>query len=44
MFDQAHSLIVQELAVARDVNEEVIKEEIEEIFAVPEEADAAEKK
>ncbi|MBW1878831.1 MAG: hypothetical protein JRJ84_10755 [Deltaproteobacteria bacterium] len=33
MFDQAHSLIVQELAVARDANEDLIKEEIEEIFA-----------
>jgi CarD family transcriptional regulator len=44
MFDQAHSLIVQEIAVARDVNEEVIKEEIEEIFAVKEEPEKDEKK
>jgi CarD family transcriptional regulator len=33
MYDQAHSLIVQEIAVARDVDEQVIKEEIEAIFA-----------
>lgn len=32
MYDQAHSLIVQEVAVARDVDEQVIKDEIEEIF------------
>lgn len=32
MYDQAHSLIVQELAVARDVDELAIKEEIEQIF------------
>ncbi|MEO0601962.1 MAG: CarD family transcriptional regulator [Myxococcota bacterium] len=32
MYDQAHSLIVQELAVARDVDEQVIKDEIETIF------------
>lgn len=34
MYDQAHSLIVQELAVARDVDEQVIKSEIEQIFTV----------
>lgn len=34
MYDQAHSLIVQELAVARDVDEQVIKGEIEQIFTV----------
>ncbi len=34
MYDQAHSLIVQELAVARDVDEQIIKDEIEEIFKV----------
>ena len=33
MYDQAHSLIVQELAVAKDVDEQVIKDEIEAIFA-----------
>jgi len=33
MFDQAHSLIVQELAVARDVDEDTIREEIEDIFS-----------
>ena len=33
MFDQAHGLIVQELAVARDVDEESVKEEIEDIFS-----------
>ncbi|MEQ1571045.1 MAG: CarD family transcriptional regulator [Myxococcota bacterium] len=33
MYDQAHSLIVQELAAARDVDEQVIKDEIEAIFA-----------
>jgi RNA polymerase-interacting CarD/CdnL/TRCF family regulator len=32
MYDQAHSLIVQELAVAKDVDEQVIKDEIESIF------------
>ncbi len=32
MYDQAHSLIVQEVAVARDVDEQVIKDEIEAIF------------
>ncbi len=32
MYDQAHSLIVQEVAVAKDVDEQVIKDEIEEIF------------
>ncbi len=32
MYDQAHSLIVQEIAVARDVDEQVVKDEIEEIF------------
>ena len=32
MYDQAHSLIVQELAVAKDVDEQVIKDEIEVIF------------
>jgi CarD family transcriptional regulator len=33
MYDQAHSLIVQEVAVARDVDEQVVKSEIEAIFA-----------
>ncbi len=33
MFDQAHGLIVQELAVARDVDEEEIKEDINGIFS-----------
>ena len=32
MYDQAHSLIVQEVAVARDVDEQVIRDEIEDIF------------
>jgi CarD family transcriptional regulator len=32
MYDQAHSLIVQELAAARDVTEAVIKDEIEALF------------
>ena len=32
MYDQAHGLIVQELSVARDVDEEIIKNEIEGIF------------
>ena len=36
MYDQAHGLIVQEIAVARDVDEAVVKDEIERIF---EEAD-----
>jgi len=34
MYDQAHSLIVQELSVARDVDEQAIKDEIEDIFKV----------
>lgn len=34
MYDQAHSLIVQELAVARDVDEQVVKDEIEKLFKV----------
>ena len=34
MYDQAHSLIVQEVAVARDVDEQIIKDEIEKIFEV----------
>lgn len=33
MYDQAHSLIVQEIAVARDVDEGMIKKEIEAIFS-----------
>ena len=33
MYDQAHGLIVQELSVARDVDEELIKTEIAKIFA-----------
>lgn len=37
MYDQAHSLIVQEVAVARDVDEDVVKAELEKLFA---EADA----
>jgi CarD family transcriptional regulator len=32
MYDQAQSLIVQELAVAKDVDETIIKKEIEGIF------------
>ena len=32
MYDQAHSLIVQEIAVSKDVDEQVVKDEIEEIF------------
>ena len=32
MFDQAHSLILQEIAVARDVEEKVIADELEAIF------------
>lgn len=32
MYDQAHSLIVQELAVAKDVDEQLVKEEIEALF------------
>lgn len=33
MYDQAHSLMVQEIAVARDVDEQSVKKEIEQIFA-----------
>lgn len=32
MYDQAHSLIVQELAVAKDVDENLVKDEIERLF------------
>ena len=32
MYDKAHSLIVQEVAVARDVDEKVINKEIDDIF------------
>ncbi|MFT4624176.1 MAG: CarD family transcriptional regulator [Myxococcota bacterium] len=32
MYDQAHSLIVQEIAVSKDVDEQVVKDEIEGIF------------
>tara|TARA_Y100000589_G_scaffold293877_1_gene299152 strand:+ start:697 stop:1185 length:489 start_codon:yes stop_codon:yes gene_type:complete len=32
MYDQAHSLIVQEVAVSRDVDEKVINKEIDDIF------------
>lgn len=32
MYDQAHGLIVQEVAVAKDVDESKIKKEIEKIF------------
>lgn len=34
MYDQAHSLIVQELAVAKDVDEGLVKDEIEKLFTV----------
>ncbi|MCB9663184.1 MAG: CarD family transcriptional regulator [Alphaproteobacteria bacterium] len=33
MYDRAHGLIVQEIAAVRDVDEEIIKTEIEELFA-----------
>jgi CarD family transcriptional regulator len=33
MFDQAHSLIVQEIAVARNVEEKAIEDELEALFA-----------
>ena len=32
MFDQASSLLVQEIAVAKDTNESTVQEEIDEIF------------
>ena len=35
MYDEAHSLIVQELAVARDTDEGTIKREIDGIFVKP---------
>jgi CarD family transcriptional regulator len=35
MYDQAHSLIVQELAAAKDLDENAIKTELEQLFAVP---------
>jgi CarD family transcriptional regulator len=49
MYDQAHNLIVQEIAVARDIDEEEIKQEIDELFRKADEkmakkAKAAEKK
>lgn len=34
LYDQAHSLIVQELSVAKDIDEAIVKKEIEGIFAV----------
>ena len=34
MYDQAHSLIIQEIAVAKDVDEQVIKTEVDAIFVV----------
>ena len=34
MYDQAHTLVVQECAIARDTDEEVIKNEISDIFHV----------
>jgi CarD family transcriptional regulator len=34
MYDQAHSLVVQEIAVAKDVDEQIIKDEIEKLFTV----------
>jgi len=34
MYDQAHSLIVQEIAVAKDVDEQIIRDEIDDIFKV----------
>ncbi len=34
MYDQAHTLIVQEVAVARDLAEDVVRKEIEDIFKV----------
>ncbi len=33
MYDQAHGLIVQEVAVAKDVDESKVKKEIEKIFS-----------
>jgi len=44
MYDQAHGLIVQELSVAKDMDEEKIKAEIEEIFADQKGAEKASKK
>ncbi len=35
MYDQAHSLIVQELAAAKGVDENALKSELETLFAVP---------
>ncbi len=34
MYDQAHGLIVQEVAVAKDVDETIVKDELEEIFKI----------
>lgn len=41
MYDQAHGLIVQEVAVARDVDESFIKDELEKLFKEADEAAAA---
>lgn len=38
MYDRAYGLLIQEIAAVRDVDEEIIRAEVEEIFA---EADAA---
>jgi RNA polymerase-interacting CarD/CdnL/TRCF family regulator len=32
MYDQAHSLLVQEISVAKDTDEKTIQKEIEDLF------------
>lgn len=43
MYDKAHTLLVQEIAVTRDIDEETIAGEIEAIFAVETEEEIANK-
>jgi len=44
MYDQAHNLIVQEVAIAKDADEEEIKKEIETLFAEADKAAAKKSK
>jgi CarD family transcriptional regulator len=41
MYDQARSLLVQEISTARDVDEKVVEGEIEAIFVPPDAAESA---
>ncbi len=44
MFDQAYGLIIQELSVAKDTDEETIREEVEDIFSDKKTTEKASKK